>query len=454
METTSCDLDGSATSDIRFNVSRLVGRKRGVRVLHSDSRSAIPRGSGLRLRDRRGICRRDRLRRRGWSDRTVRRHGGLGGLDGSGLVGSRSDRRGGRLRSRTRCRSRPTRLRLLNGGRESSCRSRLRLDGRRLRRIRHPNGRRHGIAGRNGRSRLNRNASRSGRRATGRLNRNGGARLSRNGSRLDTQRASHTSRNSGLPTGRDSRSRLNRSSRRGRSGSRLSGSSGRLDRNGSRLDTQRASHTSRNSGTRLARIRNTGRDSRSRLRRSAGRSHGSRTTGRNSRSGRTRLSRNGSRLDTQRASHTSRNSGLPTGRDSRSRLNRSSRRGRSGGRLRSRTSGSGSRLSGSSGRLDRNGSRLDTQRASHTSRNSGTRLARIRNTGRSGLDRNAGRSGRSATGRDGRLSGSRLNRAIGRLDAQRASHTSRNGGHVRGGIRGSFPARHGRRGDGHAGLGT
>ena len=436
METTSCDLDGSATSDIRFNVSRLVGRKRGVRILHSDSRSAIPRGSGLRLRGRRGICRRDRLRRRGWSDRTVRRHGGLGGLDGSGLVGSRSDRRGGRLRSRARCRSRPTRLRLLNGGRESSCRSRLRLDGRRLRRIRHPNGRRHGIAGRNGRSRLNRNASRSHGSATGRLNRNGRrlrsrtsgsrglnrsasrshgsrttgrnsrsgrTRLSRNGSRLDTQRASHTSRNSGLPTGRDSRSRLNRSSRRGRSGgrlrsrtsrsgSRLSGSSGRLDRNGSRLDTQRASHTSRNSGTRLARIRNTGRDSRSRLRRSAGRSHGSRTTGRNSRSGRTRLSRNGSRLD--------------------------------------------------------------TQRASHTSRNSGTRLARIRNTGRSGLDRNAGRSGRSATGRDGRLSGSRLNRAIGRLDAQRASHTSRNGGHVRGGIRGSFPARHGRRGDGHAGLGT
>ena len=273
METTSCDLDGSATSDIRFNVSRLVGRKRGVRVLHSDSRSAIPRGSGLRLRDRRGIRRRDRLRRRRWSDRTVRRHGGLGGLDGSGLVGSRSDRRGGRLRSRTRCRSRPTRLRLLNGGRESSCRSRLRLDGRRLRRIRHPNGRRHGIAGRNGRSRLNRNASRSHGSATGRLDRNGGARLSRNGSRLDTQRASHTSRNS---------------------------------------------------GTRLARIRNTGRDSRSRLRRSAGRS-GRRATGRNSRSGRTRLSRNGSRLDTQRASHTSRNGGLPTGRDSRlsgSRLNR------------------------------------------------------------------------------------------------------------------------------------
>ena len=259
MGTTSCDLDGSATSDIRFNVSRLVGRKRGVRVLHSDSRSAIPRGSGLWLRDRRGIRRRDRLRRRRWSDRTVRRHGGLGGLDGSGLVGSRSDRRGGRLRSRTRCRSRPIRLRLLNGGRESSCRSRLRLDGRRLRRIRHPNGRRHGIAGWNGRSRLNRNASRShgsatgrlnrngrrlrsrtsgsrglnrsagrsGRRATGRLDRNGGARLSRNTSRLDTQRASHTSRNGGLPTGRNSRSRtsgsrgLNRSSRRGRSGGRL-----------------------------------------------------------------------------------------------------------------------------------------------------------------------------------------------------------------------------------------
>ena len=404
METTSCDLDGSATSDIRFNVSRLVGRKRGVRILHSDSRSAIPRGSGLRLRDRRGIRRRDRLRRRRWSDRTVRRHGGLGGLDGSGLVGSRSDRRGGRLRSRTRCRSRPTRLRLLNGGRESSCRSRLRLDGRRLRRIRHPNGRRHGIAGRNGRSRLNRNASRSHGSATGRLN--------RNGRRL----RSRTSGSRGL----------NRSA--GRSGRRATGrldrnGGARLSRNGSRLDTQRASHTSRNGGTRLSRIRNTGRDSRSRLRRS---------TGRNSRSGRTRLSRNG---------------GLPTGRDSRSRLNRSSRRGRSGGRLRSRTSRSGSRLSGSSGRLD-------TQRASHTSRNSGTRLARIRNTGRSGLDRNAGRSGRSATGRDGRLSGSRLNRAIGRLDAQRASHTSRNGGHVRGGIRGSFPARHGRRGDGHAGLGT
>ena len=312
METTSCDLDGSATSDIRFNVSRLVGRKRGVRILHSDSRSAIPRGSGLRLRGRRGIRRRDRLRRRGWSDRTVRRHGGLGGLDGSGLVGSRSDRRGGRLRSRARCRSRPTRLRLLNGGRESSCRSRLRLDGRRLRRIRHPNGRRHGIAGRNGRSRLNRNASRSHGSATGRLN--------RNGRRL-------RSRTSG-------RRGLNRSA--GRSGRRAAG---RLDRNGG-------------------------------------------------------------------------------------------------------------------ARLSRNGSRLDTQRASHTSRNSGTRLARIRNTGRSGLDRNAGRSGRSATGRDGRLSGSRLNRAIGRLDAQRASHTSRNGGHVRGGIRGSFPARHGRRGDGHAGLGT
>ncbi len=434
MGTTSCDLDGSATSDIRFNVSRLVGRKRGVRVLHSDSRSAIPRGSGLRLRDRRGIRRRDRLRRRRWSDRTVRRHGGLGGLDGSGLVGSRSDRRCGRLRSRTRCRSRPTRLRLLNGGRESSCRSRLRLDGRRLRRIRHPNGRRHGIAGRNGRSRLNRNASRSHGNATGRLD--------RNGRRL----RSRTSGSRGLNrnTGRSGRRATGRNSRSGRT---------RLSRNGSRLDTQRASHTSRNSGTRLARIRNTGRDSRSRLRRSAGRS-GRRATGRLDRNGGARLSRNGSRLDTQRASHTSRNSGLPTGRDSRSRLNRSSRRGRSGGRLRSRTSGSGSRLSGSSGRLDRNGSRLDTQRASHTSRNSGTRLARIRNTGRSGLDRNAGRSGRSATGRDGRLSGSRLNRAIGRLDTQRASHTSRNGGHVRGGIRGSFPARHGRRGDGHAGLGT
>ena len=329
METTSCDLDGSATSDIRFNVSRLVGRKRGVRVLHSDSRSAIPRGSGLRLRGRRGIRRRDRLRRRGWSDRTVRRHGGLGGLDGSGLVGSRSDRRGGRLRSRARCRSRPTRLRLLNGGRESSCRSRLRLDGRRLRRIRHPNGRRHGIAGRNGRSRLNRNASRSHGSATGRLN--------RNGRRL----RSRTSGSRGL----------NRSA--GRSGRRAAGrldrnGGARLSRNGSRLDTQRASHTSRNGGL------PTGRDSRSRLRRSTGGSRGSRTTGRNSRSGRTRLSRNG---------------GLPTGRDS-------------------------------------------------------------------------------------RLSGSRLNRAIGRLDAQRASHTSRNGGHVRGGIRGSFPARHGRRGDGHAGLGT
>ena len=349
METTSCDLDGSATSDIRFNVSRLVGRKRGVRVLHSDSRSAIPRGSGLRLRDRRGIRRRDRLRRRRWSDRTVRRHGGLGGLDGSGLVGSRSDRRGGRLRSRTRCRSRPTRLRLLNGGRESSCRSRLRLDGRRLRRIRHPNGRRHGIAGRNGRSRLNRNASRSHGSATGRLD--------RNGRRL----RSRTSGSRGLNrnAGRSGRRATGRNSRSGRT---------RLSRNGSRLDTQRASHTSRNSGTRLARIRNTGRDSRSRLRRSAGRS-GRRSTGRLNRNGGARLSRNGSRLDTQRASHTIRNGGLPTGRDS-------------------------------------------------------------------------------------RLSGSRLNRAIGRLDAQRASHTSRNGGHVRGGIRGSFPARHGRRGDGHAGLGT
>ena len=438
METTSCDLDGSATSDIRFNVSRLVGRKRGVRILHSDSRSAIPRGSGLRLRGRRGIRRRDRLRRRGWSDRTVRRHGGLGGLDGSGLVGSRSDRRGGRLRSRARCRSRPTRLRLLNGGRESSCRSRLRLDGRRLRRIRHPNGRRHGIAGRNGRSRLNRNASRShgsatgrlnrngrrlrsrtsgrrglnrsagrsGRRAAGRLDRNGGARLSRNGSRLDTRRASHTSRNGGLPTGRDSRSRLNRSSRRGRSGGRL------------------RSRTSRNGGL------PTGRDSRSRLRRSTGGSRGSRTTGRNSRSGRTRLSRNG---------------GLPTGRDSRSRLNRSSRRGRSGGRLRSRTSRSGSRLSGSSGRLD-------TQRASHTSRNGGLPTGR---DSRSRLRRSTGGSrGSRTTGRNSRSGRTRLSRNGSRLDTQRASHTSRNGGHVRGGIRGSFPARHGRRGDGHAGLGT
>ena len=324
METTSCDLDGSATSDIRFNVSRLVGRKRGVRVLHSDSRSAIPRGSGLRLRDRRGVRRRDRLRRRRWSDRTVRRHGGLGVLDGSGLVGSRSDRRGGRLRSRTRCRSRPTRLRLLNGGRESSCRSRLRLDGRRLRRIRHPNGRRHGIAGWNGRSRLDRNTGRSGRRATGRLDRNGRRLRSR------TTGRSGLDRNTGR-SGRRATGRLNRNG------------GARLSRNGSRLDTQRASHTIRNSGTRLARIRNTGRDSRSRLRRSAGRSHGSRTTGRNSRSGRTRLSRNGSRLDTQRASHTIRNSGLPTGRDS--------------------------RLSGS--RLNRAIGRLDAQRASHTSRNGG-----------------------------------------------------------------------------------
>ena len=440
METTSCDLDGSATSDIRFNVSRLVGRKRGVRVLHSDSRSAIPRGSGLRLRDRRGIRRRDRLRRRRWSDRTVRRHGGLGGLDGSGLVGSRSDRRGGRLRSRTRCRSRPTRLRLLNGGRESSCRSRLRLDGRRLRRIRHPNGRRHGIAGRNGRSRLNRNASRSHGSATGRLDRNGRRLRSRTSGSRGLNR--NTGRSGRRATGRNSRSggaRLSRNGSRlrrsaGRSGRRATGrlnrnGGARLSRNGSRLDTQRASHTSRNSGTRLARIRTTGRNSRSRLRRSAGRSHGSRTTGRNSRSGRTRLSRNGSRLDTQRASHTIRNSGLPTGRNSRSRTTGRSGLDRNTGRSGRRATGRLNRNGGA--RLSRNGSRLDTQRASHTSRNSGL-----------------------PTGRDSRLSGSRLNRAIGRLDAQRASHTSRNGGHVRGGIRGSFPARHGRRGDGHAGLGT